>query len=87
MICCVCGELYKPEERDHKFFQVADMQEIELINIEHLENKGKILALCDRCTRAAAFGKLEVATKNTRFKYYRPQLRAAMYEEDQLEAS
>lgn len=82
MICCLCGALYQPEERDKKFFQIADMQEIELKNIDHLHLQGKVLALCERCTKAAAFGRMELSNQ-TRYRYYRPQLRAEMFEEEQ----
>ena len=81
MTCCICGKLYDPIERNKQFFQVTDVEQFEVIPIHNLQKDGKVIALCNTCTKAAGFGKLTFS-KYHRFVYNEP-LAAKMYEVDQ----
>ena len=81
-LCCICGKMYNPEERPRNYFQILDLEEFELSTRDILEVDGKALALCPTCMKAAGFGYLELS-KQKRYQFYRPDLIAPMFEEEQ----
>lgn len=84
-LCCICGRLYNPEERLRNYFQYLDIENIEVRICDILKKDGKTLALCPTCFKAAGFGYLELTKQKPehRYQYYRPDLKAPMFEEDQ----
>lgn len=81
-LCCICGRSYNPEERPRNYFQYLDRENIEVLTCDILKKDGKTLALCPTCFKAAGFGYLELTNQN-QYEYYRPDLKAPMFEEDQ----
>ena len=80
--CCICGREYKLEERPRNFFSYFDNDTFEIQTQDKLLIDNRIVALCPTCMKAAAFGRLEL-THQERFQYYRPDLMAPMFEDEQ----
>lgn len=84
-LCCICGRSYNPDERVRNYFQYLDLENIEVLTCDILKKDGQTLALCPTCFKAAGFGYLELTEQKPerRYQYYRPDLKAPMFEEDQ----
>ena len=82
LTCCICGNLYDESKRPIHYFQYLDLEKFEIKTQDHIDINGRTLALCPTCMKAVAFGRLELS-KQEKYQFYRPDLMAPMFEDEQ----
>jgi len=84
MKCCVCGMPYEIHDRTINYFSFIDTQTMEIKTADKVVIKGKSVALCPNCNKAAALGIIG-SRQDQRYEAYKPTLFAPLLEEDQIE--